>query len=74
MPKARRRRRAGQFWRDAIAAWKESGQTVTTFRAARGIVEPTSFATRGWQKSGTGAEGSRSAGDHDPTPTTLMSR
>ena len=22
-------RRADQFWRDTIAAWKESGQTVT---------------------------------------------
>ena len=24
MPKTRRRRRADQFWRDAIAAWKEA--------------------------------------------------
>lgn len=39
MPKARRRRRADQFWRDAIAAWKESGRTATAFRAARGTVE-----------------------------------
>jgi len=47
MPKTRRRRAArDQFWRDAIAAWKESGQTVTAFCAARGIGESTFFAKR----------------------------
>ena len=46
MPKTRRRRRGDQFWRDAIAAWKESGQTVTAFCAARGICESTFFAKR----------------------------
>jgi hypothetical protein len=46
VPKTRRRRRGDQFWRDTIAAWKESGQTVTAFCAARGIGESTFFAKR----------------------------
>src|SRR5262245_18747413 len=46
MPKTRRRRRTDRFWRDVIAAWKESGQTVTTFCAARGLGESTFFAKR----------------------------
>ena len=46
MPKTTRRRRGEQFWRDTIAAWKESGQTVTAFCAARGIGESTFFAKR----------------------------
>src|SRR5262245_773961 len=46
MPKTRRRRRGDRFWRDAIAAWEESGQTVTAFCAARGIGESTFFAKR----------------------------
>ena len=37
---------ADQFWRDTIAAWKESGQTVTAFCAARGLGESTFFAKR----------------------------
>src|SRR5262245_49467253 len=45
MPKARRRH-ADQFWRDVIAAWKKSGQTVTAFCAAQGLVESTFFAKR----------------------------
>jgi len=37
MPKTRRRRAdRDQFWRDIIAAWKEPGQSVTAFCAARG--------------------------------------
>jgi transposase-like protein len=46
MPMTRRRRREYQFWRDAIAAWKESGQSVAAFCAARGIGESTFFAKR----------------------------
>src|SRR4029450_10851389 len=46
MPKTSRRRRADQFWRDTIAAWKESGQTITAFCAARGLGESTFFAKR----------------------------
>jgi transposase-like protein len=46
MPTTRRRRHADQFWRDTISAWKESGQTVTAFCAARGIGESTFFAKR----------------------------
>ncbi len=46
MPKTSRRRRGSQFWRDTIAAWKESGQSVTAFCAARGIGESTFFAKR----------------------------
>src|SRR5262245_38667592 len=47
MPKVRRRRaERDQFWRDTIIAWKESGQTVTAFCAARGLGESTFFAKR----------------------------
>ena len=46
MPKTRRRVDREQFWRDTIAAWKQSGQTVTAFCAARGIAEATFFAKR----------------------------
>jgi hypothetical protein len=41
-----RRRRADQFWRDTITAWKESGQSVTAFCTARGLGESTFFAKR----------------------------
>jgi len=47
MPKTRHRRtERDHFWRDAITAWKESGQTVTAFCTARGIGESTFFARR----------------------------
>lgn len=47
MSKTRRRQAdRDQFWRDAIAAWKESGLTVTAFCAARGLGESTFFARR----------------------------
>ena len=46
MPRTSRRRRVDQFWRDTIAAWKESGQSVTAFCDARGIGESTFFAKR----------------------------
>ncbi len=47
MPKTRRRHAdRNQFWRDTIAAWKESGQTVTAFCTARGLGESTFFAKR----------------------------
>jgi hypothetical protein len=46
VPKALHRREREQFWRDTIAAWKESGQTVTAFCAARGLGASTFFAKR----------------------------
>jgi hypothetical protein len=47
MPKTRRRNQAReQFWRDTIAAWQESGQSVRAFCAARGVSEATFFARR----------------------------
>jgi hypothetical protein len=46
MLKTRRRADRDQFWRDTIAAWKGSGQSVTAFCAARGIGESTFFAKR----------------------------
>jgi hypothetical protein len=47
VPKTSRRRRGDhQFWRDTVAAWKESGQSVAAFCAARGIGESTFFAKR----------------------------
>src|SRR5688572_15186348 len=46
MPKAHRRADRDQFWRDMIAAWKDSGQSVTAFCAARRLGESTFFAKR----------------------------
>jgi hypothetical protein len=47
MPKTHRRRaNREQFWRDTIAAWKSSGQSVRAFCAARGVAEATFFARR----------------------------
>src|SRR5262245_31835301 len=47
MPKTRRRNEAReQFWRDTVAAWRESGQSVRAFCAARGVSEATFFARR----------------------------
>jgi hypothetical protein len=47
MPKTRRRRaERDQFWRDTIAAWKESGQTVTAYCAAHRLGAATFFAKR----------------------------
>jgi hypothetical protein len=46
MPKTRRRADREQFWRDTITAWRESGQTVTAFCAAREVAEATFFAKR----------------------------
>jgi hypothetical protein len=47
MPKTRRHNLAReQFWRDAIAAWQESGQSIRAFCAARGVSEATFFARR----------------------------
>ncbi len=47
MPKTRRRNQAReQFWRDTIAAWQESGQSIRAFCAARGVSEATFFARR----------------------------
>ena len=47
MPKIRRRNQAReQFWRDTIAAWQESGQSVRAFCAARRVSEATFFARR----------------------------
>ena len=46
VPTTSRRRRSDQFWRDVIATWKKSGQTVTAFCAAQGLVESTFFAKR----------------------------
>jgi hypothetical protein len=47
MPMTRRRNQARQqFWRDTIAAWRQSGQSVRAFCAARGVSEATFFARR----------------------------
>jgi hypothetical protein len=42
----RRHANAEQFWRDTIAAWKESGQSIRAFCAARGVAEATFFVKR----------------------------
>jgi hypothetical protein len=47
VPKTRRRSAdREQFWRDTIAAWKVSAQSVRAFCAARGVAEATFFARR----------------------------
>ena len=47
MPKTRHRpAERDQFWRDTIAAWKVSGQSVSAFCAARGVAQATFFARR----------------------------
>ena len=47
MPRTRRRNKAReQFWRDTIAAWRRSGQSIRAFCAARGVSEATFFARR----------------------------
>ena len=47
MPMTRRRNQAReQFWRDTIAAWRQSGQSVRAFCAAHGLSEATFFARR----------------------------
>jgi hypothetical protein len=47
MPMTRRRNQSReQFWRDTIAAWRQSGQSVRAFCAARGVSEATFFARR----------------------------
>jgi hypothetical protein len=48
---SRRRRRnpqREQFWRDAVAAWKESGQSVRVFCAGRGLHESSFY---GWRRA-----------------------
>jgi hypothetical protein len=47
VPKTHRRNQAReQFWRDTVAAWRQSGQSVRAFCAARGVSEATFFARR----------------------------
>ena len=47
MPRTRRRNQAReQFWRDTIAAWRQSGQSIRAFCAAHGVCEATFFARR----------------------------
>jgi hypothetical protein len=46
MPKTARRADREQFWRDTIAAWKASGQSVRAFCAARGVGQTPFYARR----------------------------
>lgn len=47
MPKTvRRHADREQFWRDTIAAWKASGQSVRAFCAARGVGQASFYARR----------------------------
>jgi transposase len=47
VPKARRfNPNREQFWRDTLAAWRDSGQSVRAFCAARGLSEATFYARR----------------------------
>jgi hypothetical protein len=59
MPLARHRRHdREQFWRETIAAWKASGQSIRAFCATRGVAEATFFARR------------RELADREPSPRT----
>lgn len=44
--KRRRSSKREQFWREAVAAWKKSGQSVRAFCAQRGLREPSFYAWR----------------------------
>jgi hypothetical protein len=55
VPESQRRVDRDQFWREMIAAWKSSGQTVTAFCAARGLAEATFYVKH------------RALAGHDPT-------
>jgi len=46
VPNSPRRVHRDQFWRETIAAWKASGQSVTAFCAARGLAEATFYVKR----------------------------
>jgi transposase-like protein len=47
MPGSRRRDpRLEQFWRDAVAAWQESGKSVRAFCAGRRLSEQSFYAWR----------------------------
>jgi len=44
--KRRRSSKREQFWREAVGAWKKSGQSVRAFCAERGLREPSFYAWR----------------------------
>jgi transposase len=68
VPKTRRRHAdREQFWRDTIAAWKESGQSVRGFCTARGVAEATFFARR--RELANRVLSPRPAATHGPSPT-----
>ena len=64
MPKTRRRNAAReQFWRDTVATWQRSGQSVRAFCAARGVSEATFFASQiGCRQHSSGGLGSCGGG------------
>jgi transposase len=67
MPKTvRRRADREQFWRDTITAWKESGQSVRAFCAARGVAEATFFARR--RELADREQSTRPTATHVPSP------
>jgi transposase-like protein len=39
--------RKEQFWREAVAAWQRSGQSIRAFCASRGLVEASFY---GWRR------------------------
>ena len=67
MPKTRRRHAdREQFWRDTIAAWKASGQSIRAFCAARGVAEAIFFARR--RGLADREQSTRPAATHVPSP------
>ena len=67
MPRTRRRHAdREQFWRDVIAEWKVSGQSIRAFCAARGVAEATFFARK--RELADGARPPRPAAGPAPSP------
>lgn len=66
----RRRRdpRREQFWRETVAAWEQSGQSVRAFCAGRGLQEASFYA---WRRTLRGRE-RRPAGQPQATGATLV--
>jgi hypothetical protein len=46
VPKTHRNTNREQFWRDTLAAWRDSGQSIRAFCAAQGLSEATFYARR----------------------------
>jgi transposase-like protein len=55
----RRNSKREQFWREMVAAWQKSGQSIRGFCLARGLSEASFF---GWRRTLAERDGPRSSG------------